>query len=227
MATIFERISLICRSKVNSLLDRFEDPEKLVNQTIIDAKKEYAESLKAATEVFAAEKKALEDLKEVKSEKAQFELVAERAVAAGNDDDARAALTKASELETRVSKADARYLTMRKNADDLRRKLRELKDGIEGMEAKAEEIKADLAIADATRKTSKISGEISTNAFEAFDRMAEKAEKERLTAEAMADYESSELKDEDDELLKKYAASPSDPTVEDRLKELKAKLGKE
>lgn len=226
MATIFERISLICKSKVNSLLDKFEDPAELIDQTIIDAKKEYAESIKASSEVFAAEKKALADLQKVKAEKEQYEAVAERAVAAGNDDDARQALSKAAELDSSISKADARYLTMRKNADDLRRKLQELKDGIAGMEAKAAEIKSDMAIADATKKTSKISGAINANAFETFDRLAEKAEKERMSAEAMADYEDSAMKDEDAELLAKYAGNAGDPSVEDKLAALKAKMGK-
>ena len=46
MATIFQRISLIVKSNVNDLLDRFEDPEKMIDQCIIDAKEEYSTLLK-------------------------------------------------------------------------------------------------------------------------------------------------------------------------------------
>lgn len=224
MASIFERISLICRSKVNSLIERFENPAELIDQTIIDAKKEYAESVKASAEVFGAEKKALQDLEAIKNEKAQYELVAEKAVIAGNDDDARQALVKAGELENRITKSEARYLTMHKNADELRKKLQMLKDGIEDMEQKAKDIKADMAIADATKKTTAISGSMKTNAFETFDRLAEKAEKERLSAEALSEYEAESMKKEDTELLKKYASSDTDSSIEEKLAAIKAKV---
>ena len=226
MATIFERMQLICKSKVNSLLERFENPAELVDQTIIDAKKEYAENVKASAEVFAAEKKALAELQAVKKDRQQYETVAERAVAAGNDDDARQALTKAAEIEARESKAEARYMTMHKNADELRAKLLALKDGIADMESKAAEIKADMAIAEATKKTAAISGSVKTNAFETFDRLAAKAEKERMAAEALSEFDAAAMKDEDADLLKKYAGPASDPSVEDKLAALKAKMGK-
>ena len=114
MATLFERISLICRSKANALIEKFENPAELIAQTIIDAKKEYAESVKASAEVFAAEKKALDDLQALKDEKAKYETVAEKAVLAGNDDDARQALLKVDNLEGRITNAENRYLIARK-----------------------------------------------------------------------------------------------------------------
>lgn len=226
MATIFERISLICRSKTNALLEKFENPAELIDQTIIDAKKEYAESVKASAEVFAAEKKALADLQALNKEKEQYETVAERAVLAGNDDDARRALMKASELEGRITNAENRYLIAHKNGDELRRKLTQLKEGIADMEQRAQEIKADMAIAETTKKTTKISGSVSASAFATFDRLAEKAQKERMAAEALSEYEAEEMKNEDEDLLKKYSAASTDASVEEKLAALKANLGK-
>ena len=223
MATLFERISLICRSKANALIEKFENPAELIDQTIIDAKKEYAESVKASTDVFTAEKKALADLQALQDEKAKYDLVAERAVIAGNDDDARQALTKAADLETRITNAENRYLVAHKNGDELRNKLAQLKDGIADMEQRAQEIKANMAIAEATKKTSKISGTINASAFATFDRLAEKAQKERMAAEAISEYESDAMKSEDADLLKKYAAGATSQSVEDKLAALKAK----
>ena len=222
MATLFERISLICRSKANALIEKFENPAELIDQTIVDAKKEYAESVKASTEVFTAEKKALADLQALKNEKAQYDTVAERAVLAGNDDDARQALVKAGELENRITNAENRYLIAHKNGDELRTKLAQLKDGIADMEQRAQEIKADMVIAEATKKTSKISGTVNANAFATFDRLAEKAQKERMAAEAISEYETDAMKSEDADLLKKYAADSTDLSVEEKLAALKA-----
>lgn len=226
MATLFERISLICRSKANALLEKFENPAELIDQTIIDAKKEYAESVKASADVFAAEKKALADLQDLKKEKAQYDTVAERAVLAGNDDDARRALVKAGDLEARITNAENRYLIAHKNGDELRRKLTQLRDGIADMEQRAQEIKADMAIAETTKKTTKISGSVNDSAFATFDRLAEKAEKERMAAEALSEYEANAMKNEDEDLLKKYSANSADASVEDKLAALKASLGK-
>lgn len=41
MAGIFDRIGMIVKSNLNELLDKFEDPEKIIDQTIIDAVQEY------------------------------------------------------------------------------------------------------------------------------------------------------------------------------------------
>ena len=224
MATLFERISLICRSKANALIEKFENPAELIAQTIIDAKKEYAESVKASAEVFAAEKKALSDLQALKDEKAKYETVAEKAVLAGNDDDARQALLKVDNLEGRITNAENRYLIAHKNGDELRAKLAQLRDGIADMEQRAQEIKADMAIAEATKKTSTISGAIKDSAFATFDRLAEKAQKERMAAEALSEYESNAMKSTDADLLKKYAAAETNQSVEDKLAALKAKL---
>ena len=226
MATIFERMSIICRSKASALLAKFENPAELIDQTIIDAKKEYAENVTASAEVFVAEKQALTDLQAIKKEKAKYDKVAEKAVEANNDDDARLALQKAAEIEVRVTKAEARYATMHKSADDLRHKLTELKDGIAAMEQRAAEIKADMAIAEATKKISSLTGSVKTNAFETFDRLASKAEKERMAAESLSDLETNAMRDEDAELLRKYTGPTSDPSIEEKLAALKAKLGK-
>lgn len=81
-----------------------------------------------------------------------------------------------------------------------------------------------MAIAEATKKTSKISGSINANAFATFDRLAEKAQKERMEAEALSEYEANAMKDEDADLLKKYALGASDQSVEDKLAAFKAKI---
>ena len=48
MAGIFDRIGMIVKSNLNELLDKFEDPEKIIDQTIIDAVQEYGSMKKAA-----------------------------------------------------------------------------------------------------------------------------------------------------------------------------------
>lgn len=66
MAGIFDRIGMIVKSNLNELLDKFEDPEKIIDQTIIDAVQEYGNMKKTALDVLANEtltKKQLDELK--------------------------------------------------------------------------------------------------------------------------------------------------------------------
>ena len=52
----WDRIKAIVSSKSNKFLEQFEDPAELIDQTIIEAKKEYAQNKAASQEVFASVK---------------------------------------------------------------------------------------------------------------------------------------------------------------------------
>lgn len=56
MAGIFERMATIVKANVNELIDKFEDPAKIVDQTIADAKVEYAKIKKESLSGFGQRK---------------------------------------------------------------------------------------------------------------------------------------------------------------------------
>ena len=62
MAGIFERMATIVKANVNDLIDKFEDPAKIVDQTIADAKVEYAKIKKESLSVLANENMAKKEL---------------------------------------------------------------------------------------------------------------------------------------------------------------------
>lgn len=223
MASLASRISLIVRSKANVLIDSLEDPSEVVDQTIVDAKKEYAELLRQSSDVFVNKKKCLEEKEDIENEIAQFNTIAEKAVKAGNDDDATQALIHVAELEEKKERAEQRYEKASAAAENLRKKLTEMSKNIRAMEQRAAEIKADMATAKVTEKVAKV--KVDDSAFKTFDRLAEKAEKERMSAEVMDEFADNAAKDENADLAKKYGKT-SDPDVSERLAALKAKLDK-
>ncbi len=225
MASLFSRISLICRSKVSALMDEIENPAEVIDQTIIDAKKEYAEQLQAASTVLYNEKKVKEDLDELIAQKDKYNKIAERAVLADNDDDAVMALNHVADLEGKIKRQEERVALAEKNGNDLRKKLNDLKIEIETMEAKAAEIKADMANAKAAKAASKVSGQLNNSSFAAFERLAERAEKERMEAEALSEFEAQSGEAGVASLEDKYQADSKESTNE-RLAALKEKLGK-
>ena len=106
----------------------------------------------------------------------------------------------------------------------MRTKLNDMAQDINDMKAKASEIKADLANAEASKavaKVQKASG--GESAFNRFDKLAEKAERERAEAEAMAGLYKP-IPDVGDDVLNRYGTGSG--AAADKLAALKAKLGK-
>lgn len=224
MAGIFDRISLIVRANVNELVSRFEDPEKLVTQTIADAKVELAKMRESSAEVLANEKRAKARLDELEANADKWHNIAIKAVKAGNDDDARVALSREQKYRDDAQAQKVVYDTAKAASDKLRERLREVEDAIRDMEHKADLIKAKNATAKATEAANDIASHgVSTSgsAFDAFARMEEKADKRLATAEAMGDLVRETNTEAD--LESKYAAA-SELGIDAALAALKAEV---
>lgn len=221
---LFDRIAFITRSKANALLDDLEDPVQAINQTIEDATKEYAQVKAAAAQVIVGETRAKNTLREYEDKLAAYNKAAENAVLAGDDASATIALDKATEYETLVNTWKVKVANATKDADAMRNKLNDMARDINEMKAKAGEIKADLANAEASKAVSKVQKISGESAFSRFDKLAEKAERERAEAEAMASLDQP-IPDAGDDVLNRYANGGGGATSA-KLAELKARLGK-
>lgn len=221
---LFDRIAFITRSKANALLDDLEDPVQAINQTIEDATKEYAQVKADAAQVIAGETRAKNTLREYEDKLAAYNKAAENAVLAGDDASATIALDKATEYETLVNTWKVIVANATKDADAMRNKLNDMARDINEMKAKAGEIKADLANAEASKAVSKVQKVSGESAFSRFDKLAEKAERERAEAEAMASLDQP-IPDAGDDVLNRYANGGGGATSA-KLAELKARLGK-
>lgn len=221
---LFDRIAFITRSKANALLDDLEDPVQAINQTIEDATKEYAQVKAAAAQVIAVETRAKNTLRGYEDKLAAYNKAAENAVLAGDDASATIALDKATEYETLVNAWKVKVANATKDADAMRNKLNDMARDINEMKAKAGEIKADLANAEASKAVSKVQKISGESAFSRFDKLAEKAERERAEAEAMASLDQP-IPDAGDDVLNRYANGGGGATSA-KLAELKARLGK-
>ena len=224
MANLLERMSLIVRSKTNALMDMFENPEEVIDQVIVDAKKEYANILKESMVVFANEDKLKENLETLQKDLTKWNTISEKAVLSGNDEDATKALERVEKIEQQIATCSSRLESATKDADALRVKLREIQEQIREMESKSADIKADMANAKASRATSKVLNRKGAKAFAEFDRLAEKAAKERRLAETEEKYSRDTSTSAEEDLEKKYGAGSS-ASVSSRLEEMKNRLG--
>lgn len=225
MAGIFERIGDILSANVNALLDKCENPGKMVDQYLRNAKEDLAEVRANTAAVMAEEKRCKRIVDETQAEVNELMAYAEKAVLAGNDADATTFLTKKQQAETRLAEAQRTYATAKSHADQMRAAHNKLVSDIEALESRKANIKATAAVAKTQKTINKMTaGAVgASGALEAFDRMADKAQAELDAAQAEAELVGNSG-DSTEDLKAKYDGVAS-PSVAAELAALKAKMG--
>lgn len=219
---ILQRFSDIMRSNINALLDRAEDPAKMVDQYLLDLRKDLAEVKADTAEVIANEKAAQRAVQECEENIAKYANAARNAVKAGQDEDAKVLLTKKQQFESQLAGLKQNQEAATANADKMRQLYQKLTNDISDLEARRNTIHAKVATANAQKKVNQVVGgsDRANDAMDAFARMERKADKMLDSAEATASLNSEAVRAED--LADKYAASGS--SVDDELAALKAEL---
>ena len=225
MGRILERFSDIVKANVNAVLDKMEDPSKMIDQYLREMLEDLAEVKKETAGVMAEEARTKRLAEANAAEVAKYEELAKKALTAGNEDDARVFLSKKQELEAAGAGLHTAYAVAHENAVKMRQMHDKLTSDINDLKARREMIKAKVAVAKTQEKLNAFSGasEKTQDAMNAFGRMEDKANNMLDRANAMAEL-NSEPVDAAKELEKKYAAAGS-PSVEDELAKLKSDLG--
>ena len=221
---ILSRFKDIMASNINAALDKMEDPSKMVDQLLRDLQDDLGKVKAETAAVMASEARAKRELDECVAEVEKMGQYAEKAVMAGNDNDAREFLKKKATLSEKQTALQQAYDLAAENASKLRQMHDKLSEQIRDLESRRDTIKAKVQVAKTQERVNKI-GESMGNAdnnLAAFSRMESKADNMLDKANAMA--ELNKPKDTVNDLAKKYDTSPA--VVDDELAALKAKLGK-
>lgn len=221
---ILERFSTIMKSNINALLDKAEDPAKLIDQYLRDAREDLAEVKKATAEVMANEKSAQRAVDECTDNIHRYEDAARNAVRAGNDADARTLLGKKQQFETQLAGLNQNLEVAKANSDKMRQMHDKLVGDIADLETRRDTVKAKVATAKAQETVNKMTGagDKTGKTLDAFARMEAKADKMLDSATAMADLNESAARDDAADLAKKYAVNGA--SVDDELARLKAEI---
>jgi phage shock protein A len=212
------------KANINALLDKAEDPSKMIDQYLIDMKESLAEVKKEAVNIMAVEKKAAADYGENKAEIEKFKSLAEKAVKAGNDDDAKVFIKKYKDLEERAAALETNMKAATDNATKMKEMHNKLVSDIEALESRKAQVKATVSIAKAVEKVNKVGDPLgkASEIGSKFSDMESKAN-DRLNRAQAASELNSEIADAADSLAKAYGAA-SDSDVDDELARLKAGL---
>ena len=182
---LFDRFRRVLRSNINDMITKAENPEKMLNQLIVEMNEQLIESKKSVASAIADEKRLQRQLIEQRRNAETWEQRAMDAVRAGKDDLAKQALVRKQEHAEYVASYQEQYDAQHASVEQLKDSLRQLQQKIEEASRKKNLLIARAKRAEAQQRIqSTITATGNTSAFDAFDRMASKVEEAEAQAEA-------------------------------------------
>lgn len=221
---VIQRFGDIMKSNINALLDKCEDPAKMIDQTLRDLREDLAEVKKDTAGVMADAKRSGQQVAKCKADIDRYQNAAMNAIKAGNDDDAKKLLAKKQAFEQSLASLEETHSVNQANADKMRQMHDKLVSDIESLEARKDAIKAKVSTAKAQERINRMTaGTNSTASIAAFERMEAKADKMLNAAQAEAELNAGDQSADD--LADKYAGGANGDSVDDELARLKAEMG--
>ena len=222
---ILDRFSTIVKSNINALLDKAEDPGKMIDQYLLEMTESLADVKKETAGVMAEESRTRAKVEANRAEVQKYADLAKKALQAGNEADAKVFIAKKQQLETSGQGLLEAYEAARENAQKMRQMHDKLVENIEELKRRREAIKAKVAVARTQGKLNEIgaASDKAEDAMSAFQRMEEKADRMLQRETAMAELNAAP-KDEAAALEEKYSGAGA-TAVDDELAKMKAELG--
>jgi phage shock protein A len=220
---IFARLAALIKSNLNDLISRSEDPEKMLNQIVIDMGNQLLEARKQVAETIADEKRLQKQVETESTQAAEWERRAMLAVRSGDDALAKEALARMKEHQTRSQEFQQQWQKQKQSVEQLKLALRAVNNKIEEAKRKKNLLIARKKRAEAQKAIQEtMTGLKNASAFESFDRMAGRIEQMEAEAEAHA-----ELNEEasGDVLAHKFRELEVTKGAEEDLTSLKRRMG--
>jgi phage shock protein A len=223
---IFDRLSTLLRSNINDLISRSEDPEKMLNQILVDMRSQLVKAKQQVAAAIADEKRLRDQAEAEARQAADWEQKAMLALNEGREDLARQALVRQQEHESHARQLMQAWESHHVETEKLKNTLRDLNDKIEEAKRKKNLLVARQRRAQAQKRIAETMSSLSEkSAFEAFARMEERIDTNerqiRASSEIDEEFSGDALANQFKALEKGAAASG----VEHQLLALKQKMG--
>ena len=218
---ILTRIFNLFRATTSDLLDKAEDPEKMIKQMISDLEAQKKKAKEQMTEALALQKRLERDTEKEHQEAEKWEQKAILAVQNEKDDLAKEALTRKNENLRRALDFEKQLEMHRNNADSLKESYQIMEDKIEEIKRKQGLLSVKQKQAEAQEKIYKtIEGLGDTSGImDTIERAEEKVENLQARAEA---YQEIIMESDQESLEKKFKElEHGSPDMEMELLELK------
>jgi len=212
-------VSTLVRANLNDLIDRAEDPEKVIKQLIIDMNNQLIQVKTQVAAAIADEKRLYQRQQEAQQQADEWQSKAELAVEKGDDDLAKQALARRNSYTQTAQGLQEQWQAQSAQVQTLKDALRQLETKVSEAEAKKDLLIARSRRARAEETVQKtLSGVRGVGAMSDFERLEEKVEQQEARAAAYTDIST-------DTLDQKFATLEQESEVDRQLRELKAKKG--
>lgn len=229
MAGILSRFKDIMSSNINALLDKVEDPMKMIDQYLRNLESDLGKVKAETAAVMAEETKSKRELDECIASINKMQTYAEKALLSGNEADARTFLSKKGELNNKLISLQQTYDMAKENSTKMREMHDKLIKDISQLNTRRDELKAKMAVANTQEKLNKVGSSVNgaIGNMSKFDEMEAKINKKLDTANAMAELNNSKKEENIEDLIAKYDNETKNTSseIDDELSELKSKLG--
>lgn len=216
--SLLERVTSLVRANINDMLDKAEDPEKMIKQYLIDMHNQLIQVKTQVAAAMADEQKLYQRYMDAQNQAADWQHKAELAVQKGEDDLAKEALQRRNSFQETADGFKAQYDEQKKEVDILKDSLSKLEAKIQEAETKKDLLIARAHVADTQQMVSATTDKLhDQSAFQGFDRMEDKVRQKEAMAAASAELERDPLED-------KFAALEKNDDLDRQLAELKSKV---
>jgi phage shock protein A len=223
---LFDRFSSLLRSNINDLISRAEDPEKMLNQILVDMRSQLVKAKQQVAAAIADEKRLRDQADAEYKTAADWENKAMLAVREGRDDLAKQALVRHGEHSSHGQQLEGTWESHRAETEKLKDQLRSLNDKIEEAKRKKNLLLARQRRAQAQKRIAETMSSMSENsAFDAFARMEERIEQNERQIKASAEIDEEFSGDQLQSQFKALEKGAISVTVDSQLLALKQKMG--
>lgn len=225
--SVLRRFKDIMSSNINALLDRAEDPEKMIDQYLRNLNNDLNKVKSETATVMANEQRALRELEECRAKAEKMETYAMKALEADEEADARKFLKRKAVLtEQEVELAKAHELA-EANSSQMREMHDKLVSDIQELESRRSILKGKAAVAKTQKQINEMGSSVKGAAAtkSAFEQMEDRINQSLDESKAMAMLNETE-EDDIDDLMDKYTDT-SETEIDAELAALKRKLEEE
>ena len=218
---IFSRLVDLLKANINDMIDKAEDPEKMLKQIIIDMEEQLQKATQGLGQIMASERQTKKQLDAALDESKLWEERAKTALKAGNEELAKKAVDGKLKADANVVQYQQMHAELENQVGVVREQVMLLKQKLEEARARQSMLVARAQVAQARQGVAKAVGGIdSGGAFSKMDKMEKKIMQEE--AEADAQFEISGLDAEKNDPFKQLE---KDSAAESEMERLKKEMG--
>ena len=220
---IFERLSDLVRANINDLIDKAEDPEKMVKQIIIDMEDQIRKATEGLGTAMGSLNQVKKQLETAQEQSNVWQAKAKTCLEQGNEDLAKQALENKIKQDKMVAQYQEMTNSMEAQVTEMKNQIDILKQKLEEARSKQAMLVARSQMADAKSQMAKTLGNMdSKSAFAKMDKMEQKIEQKESQANAFSEVSGVEESENDP-----FAKMDKENTLNDELEKLKKEMNNE